>query len=164
MSWTNERIIALKNLWALGETASAISRFLGAVSRNAAIGKAQRLNLPPKPRRAAPPRRIKTTQAPTLPRPRASMQPRARDAKRPRLPTARPLRSPEPPPLTQAPEVPVTTLSLTTTHCRWPMGDPHSGQFFYCGRTAAPGKPYCPHHNSLAHNNRTRPTLNISGI
>ena len=44
MSWTDEKVAKLKELW--GTTpASKISEILGGVSRNAVIGKAHRLNL-----------------------------------------------------------------------------------------------------------------------
>jgi GcrA cell cycle regulator len=59
MSWTDERIERLKELWKKGMTASQIADELGAVSRNAVIGKAHRLGLqarpsPVKPNEPAP--------------------------------------------------------------------------------------------------------------
>ena len=45
MSWTNEKVNRLKELWGKGSTASQIAEILGGVSRNAVIGKAHRLNL-----------------------------------------------------------------------------------------------------------------------
>ena len=45
MSWTEEKVKKLKELWGKGNTASQISEILGGVSRNAVIGKAHRLNL-----------------------------------------------------------------------------------------------------------------------
>ncbi len=45
MSWTDEKVNKLKELWGKGQTASEISKILGGVSRNAVIGKAFRLNL-----------------------------------------------------------------------------------------------------------------------
>jgi GcrA cell cycle regulator len=49
MSWTDERIERLKELWTKGMTASQIADELGAVSRNAVIGKAHRLGLQSRP-------------------------------------------------------------------------------------------------------------------
>ena len=49
MSWTDERIERLKKMWAEGATASQIADELGAVSRNAVIGKAHRLGLDARP-------------------------------------------------------------------------------------------------------------------
>ena len=45
MSWTQEKVNKLKDLWGKGQTASQISEIIGGVSRNAVIGKAHRLNL-----------------------------------------------------------------------------------------------------------------------
>ena len=45
MSWTDEKVNKLKELWGRGQTASQIAQILGGVSRNAVIGKAHRLNL-----------------------------------------------------------------------------------------------------------------------
>ncbi len=49
MSWTDERIERLKELWTKGMTASQIADELGGVSRNAVIGKAHRLGLQSRP-------------------------------------------------------------------------------------------------------------------
>ena len=45
MSWTEEKVNKLKELWGKGKTASQIAEIIGGVSRNAVIGKAHRLNL-----------------------------------------------------------------------------------------------------------------------
>jgi GcrA cell cycle regulator len=49
MSWTDERIDRLKEMWSRGMTASQIADELGSVSRNAVIGKAHRLGLQSRP-------------------------------------------------------------------------------------------------------------------
>jgi GcrA cell cycle regulator len=59
LSWTDERIDRLRELWTQGKTASHIAEELGGVSRNAVIGKAHRLGLqsrpsPVKPNEPAP--------------------------------------------------------------------------------------------------------------
>ena len=45
MSWTDEKVNKLKELWGKGQTASQIAQIIGGISRNAVIGKAHRLNL-----------------------------------------------------------------------------------------------------------------------
>ena len=45
MSWTEEKVQKLKELWGKGNTASQIAEIIGGISRNAVIGKAHRLNL-----------------------------------------------------------------------------------------------------------------------
>ncbi len=45
MSWTEEKVNKLKELWGKGQSASQIAEIIGGLSRNAVIGKAHRLNL-----------------------------------------------------------------------------------------------------------------------
>ncbi len=45
MSWTEEKVNKLRELWGKGKTASQIAEIIGGISRNAVIGKAHRLNL-----------------------------------------------------------------------------------------------------------------------
>ena len=45
MSWTEDKVAKLKELWGSGNTASQIAEIIGGISRNAVIGKAHRLNL-----------------------------------------------------------------------------------------------------------------------
>lgn len=49
MSWTEERVALLRQLWGSGKSASEIAEMLGDVSRNAVIGKAHRLGLSGRP-------------------------------------------------------------------------------------------------------------------
>ena len=44
----------------------------------------------------------------------------------------------------------VTIIELKEAMCRWPLGDPASSEFRYCGSPAASG-PYCAYHGSLAY-------------
>ena len=44
----------------------------------------------------------------------------------------------------------VTIIELKEAMCRWPLGDPASSEFRYCGSHAASG-PYCAYHGSLAY-------------
>jgi GcrA cell cycle regulator len=79
LSWTDERIDRLKELWSQGRTASHIAEELGGVSRNAVIGKAHRLGLqsrpsPVKPNEPAPKAKAKPkdrTEALASPEPKA---------------------------------------------------------------------------------------------
>ena len=54
MSWTEEKVNKLKDLWGKGQTASQIAEIIGGVSRNAVIGKAHRLNLSAKIKTRSP--------------------------------------------------------------------------------------------------------------
>jgi GcrA cell cycle regulator len=109
MSWTDERIEQLKQMWQQGMTASQIADTLGGVSRNAVIGKAHRLGLQsrpspvkasePQPAAAPPPVAAKPAPAPA---PAAAPAPQAA-APEPKPVAAAPLPTPEPRP--DAPQV-----------------------------------------------------------
>ena len=60
MSWTEEKVNKLKELWGKGNTASQIAEIIGGVSRNAVIGKAHRLNLSSKIKTRSPIQNHKT--------------------------------------------------------------------------------------------------------
>jgi GcrA cell cycle regulator len=42
-------------------------------------------------------------------------------------------------------------LELTEATCRWPIGDPSSTEFFFCGGQSMAGLPYCPYHSRIAY-------------
>jgi len=73
MSWTDERIESLRNMWEKGLTASQIADELGGVSRNAVIGKAHRLGLKsrPSPVKATEKAKPVKVAAPAAPKPAA---------------------------------------------------------------------------------------------
>ena len=62
MSWTEEKVNKLKELW-VWNTASQIAEIIGGISRNAVIGKAHRLNLSAKIKQELLPQ-IKTLKIP----------------------------------------------------------------------------------------------------
>jgi len=96
MSWTDERIDQLKQMWERGMTASQIAEELGGVSRNAVIGKAHRLGL------QARPSPVKATDsAPkAAPQPRKAPQPAESAVQRPAV--AKPKEKPAPAPAAEA--------------------------------------------------------------
>ena len=64
----------------------------------------------------------------------------------------------EPPQPARAPEDVVVPMSLRVTivelresMCKWPLGDPSSSEFRYCGSPAHAGTPYCGYHGKLAY-------------
>ncbi|KTE22010.1 GcrA cell cycle regulator [Sphingopyxis sp. H050] len=70
MSWTDERIESLRNMWEKGLTASQIADELGGVSRNAVIGKAHRLGLKSRPSPVKATEKVaKPAKAPAAPKP-----------------------------------------------------------------------------------------------
>jgi GcrA cell cycle regulator len=44
----------------------------------------------------------------------------------------------------------ISLLELTERTCKWPIGDPTSDDFHFCGQPAHPGKPYCEAHVGIA--------------
>lgn len=145
--WTEDRVGALTKLWLEGQSASQIAKALGGgVTRNAVIGKVHRLGLSG---RAAPSQPARTTYRPTRPRaaapaPAQPSAPRRIEAAQPRpVVPARP----EP-----APELPgtATVMTLGAHMCKWPIGDPSSTEFSFCGRRASEGV-YCVEHARVAY-------------
>ena len=103
MSWTDERIERLTNMWEGGATASQIAEELGGVSRNAVIGKAHRLGLKARPSPVKP--NEKPEPAPRVAKPVVEAPPRAAPPSAPRAapPPAQPVAAA---PVTSIPAVP----------------------------------------------------------
>ena len=146
MGWTEERVEMLKKLWADGLSASQIAAELGGITRNAVIGKVHRLGLSG---------RAKSPSS-SSPRPR-----KARSTGMMRVPRSS-IRGntalaydymPEPEP--ELIEIPIeqrkNLLQLTEATCHWPVGDPGSPDFFFCGGEANEGSPYCNYHSRVAY-------------
>ena len=146
MSWTDERVELLKRLWSEGLSASQIAGRLGGVTRNAVIGKVHRLGLSGR----ATTSRVKSH------RPRKRLANAVKRPARPRFPTSgnpavRELYAGEPyVPVQEEIDIPEaqrkTVATLESCSCRWPVGDPQSSEFYFCGAKAVPGLPYCEHH------------------
>jgi GcrA cell cycle regulator len=157
MSWSEERIALLTELWAEGLSASKIAGRLGDISRNAVIGKVHRIGLPGR----------KTTSRKRKPRPpqaggRAISRPASPRSDQPVCSVLGPLAlkpnaqpTPSPKPLLQIVRQPnelpdaapgVKLLDLEENMCRWPKGDPKDSNFQFCGRRNAEGLSYCAHH------------------
>lgn len=145
MSWTDERVDSLKKLWLEGQSASQIAKFLGGVTRNAVIGKVHRLGLSGRAAPSQPARAV--FRAPRPVRPAASG---AAPARRPAEPRVLPVAPSPIPELAESPGE-ATVLTLGLHMCKWPIGDPASDTFTFCGRRAADEGPYCPHHAALAY-------------
>ncbi|MPL74126.1 GcrA cell cycle regulator [Rhodobacter sp. 140A] len=44
----------------------------------------------------------------------------------------------------------ISLMELTERTCKWPIGDPATDNFYFCGLPSQPGKPYCEAHVSVA--------------
>ncbi len=133
MAWTDDRVEMLKKLWAEGLSASQIARQLGDVTRNAVIGKVHRLGLSGR----GSPARSERPRAVTVPKP-----------------TVKPVFIK--PVLVQNPVVLengefATVMTLKENMCKWPIGDPSSPDFRFCGHRTSGSSPYCDAHARLAY-------------
>ncbi len=160
MSWTDERVEQLRQHWIEGKSASQIATLLGhGLTRNAVIGKVHRLGLsgrakspssaPPRAR-PAPPQQQARRPAP----PRAASIPQRIVHGATALAMAPIALAEAEPEAFESVVLPmslrVTIVELKEAMCRWPLGDPASPDFRYCGSPVA-GGPYCGHHARLAY-------------
>ena len=176
MSWTDERVEILKKMWGEGQSASQIAKELGGVTRNAVIGKVHRLGLSnragsagakaaakekapkaeakkPAPALAAKPQ-PKTESAAPPPQPKVA-------GRRAIIPAGQPL-PPQPSANEISPEAlakvnevekkskKIGLMELTERTCKWPVGDPATEDFWFCGLPVKAGKPYCEAHVAVA--------------
>jgi len=44
----------------------------------------------------------------------------------------------------------LSLMQLNERTCKWPVGDPATEDFWFCGLPAVPGKPYCDTHVAVA--------------
>jgi len=143
MGWTEERVSLLKKLWLEGLSASQIAKQLGGVTRNAVIGKVHRLGLSGRATPSSPPRPAFKTPRPPRPASGSSLVPRRALAHLPSTPQPQPAYYVEEPGS-------ATVLTLGAHMCKWPIGDPTSDNFTFCGRRIGEGS-YCAEHARLAY-------------
>ena len=176
MSWSDERVELLKKMWTEGQSASQIAKELGGVTRNAVIGKVHRLGLSnrnggggapaaetPAPETAQPAPRPAPKPAP---RPVEDAEPEpvqtvAQARAKAIIPAGRPLppqpsaNEIDPEALAKVSEIEkkakkLTLMELTERTCKWPVGDPATDDFWFCGLPVQTGKPYCEAHVGVA--------------
>ena len=177
MSWTDERVELLKKMWGEGQSASQIAKELGGVTRNAVIGKVHRLGLS---NRTAPPKAEETKEKPADPPKAKPLAKEPASKAEPAAPVKPAVQKDPPPvrtkpvitagqPLPPQPsqsEISEETranlaalekkakklslMQLTERTCKWPIGDPATEDFWFCGHPVQPGKPYCETHVGVA--------------
>ena len=134
MSWTEEKVTKLKELWGKGNTASQIAEIIGGISRNAVIGKAHRLNLSAK---------IKTRSATSSENfdnsrsgKNSQLVKKGRKSKFKSLIIEKDFE----------PENPKQLEELTDNDCKYPIGHPNEKNFYFCGRSSLKDFSYCKLH------------------
>jgi GcrA cell cycle regulator len=123
--WQPEEDELLRQLFRAGKTFGEMPPFFKGRSRNACLGRCQRLGL----ERVTPPRCHKRSVKVAAPKVRKPVVMLADPALSERVPT----------------------INLTDDHCRWPVGDPGEPDFAHCGRKPRPGSPYCETHHAVAY-------------
>lgn len=178
MSWTDERVEVLKKLWSDGLSASQIAAQLGGVSRNAVIGKVHRLKLSgrgktttaaPRSKKVAPAPVAVASSAPPRPTPPpvtatvAQVQTTIRATATKTVGAAALKMEFQAETLVAEPVIQaasdvvipisrrLTLLQLTERTCKWPVGDPLSEDFHFCGHESGESSPYCAYHAKLAY-------------
>ncbi|MCX5497764.1 GcrA cell cycle regulator [Kaistia dalseonensis] len=163
MTWTDERVELLKKLWIDGLSASQIATELGGVTRNAVIGKVHRLSLSGRAKPASTP--VARARKPSTTNGRSTATSRPATTIRPMVAgntalkpvgqlVAEPRRLPR---MSESDDVVVpislhaTILTLTEQTCKWPIGDPNTDGFHFCGCNSKIGVPYCDYHARIAY-------------
>ncbi|PDH60043.1 MAG: GcrA cell cycle regulator [Rhodobacteraceae bacterium MED-G07] len=180
MSWTDDRVEILKKLWVEGQSASQIAKELGGVTRNAVIGKVHRLGLSNRATSSSSSKsdtKSKTsvksmsdtkrvsnkTSASKVTSANSPSEPRSNvtSLRRQIIPAGQPL-PPQPSANEISPEAlarvseiekkakKISLLELTERTCKWPVGDPATEEFWFCGLPSQAGKPYCEAHVGVA--------------
>ncbi len=145
--WTPERVAELTRLFNEGVSFPQIADLM-ALTRNSVIGKCLRLGLS---RESLPQRRARAAKTGHLIR---KLRPRSDSTKNKTFNTiiAGPKYSDEPLPSTHESDLAIpkrrrkNIFTLTPTSCRFPIGDPCTPSFFFCGACKLPTLPYCAEH------------------
>ena len=163
MSWTEDRMQMLSELWTQGLSASQIASKLGGVTRNAVIGKAHRMGLQCRPspirtggsssrsRRRAADRRAASKVLATTVVGQGVFQDMPYD-------NPEEIEAISPPPVEvngHASRLEGARLGQAGA-CAWPIGDPGDDNFRFCDATSSPGRPYCSDHCDQAYINREK--------
>jgi len=133
MSWNETKVNKLKELWGNGNTASQIAEIIGGISRNAVIGKANRLNLSAK---------IKTRSVGSSHNYENSINDKDSTSKKNKKSRFKSLIIEK----DFEPENPKQLEELTDDLCKYPINHPNEKNFYFCGRGSLKDFSYCKLH------------------
>ena len=140
MSWNDDNVARLKELWDQGLPTAQIGKLIG-FTKNAVVGKAHRIGLE---RRPSPIRRT-------------SVKPDRKKARSPVMPklnfentlTEEKVYSPQI--RTFQPSVKNIFTASSKRGCEWPEGHPEESEFHFCNKERFEDKPYCLDHCTIAY-------------
>jgi GcrA cell cycle regulator len=130
--WTDERVEQVTALWAEGYSFLQISEKMNC-TRNQVAGKITRERLP----------------WPAVKQPKTM---------HPYTPRGRPAPRPKPVQVWSAPSLleihtgsrHLSLMDLEPHHCRWPIGDPRTADFYFCAADRLEDRSYCARHHNKA--------------
>ena len=149
-AWSEDELATLKRTREEGYTAGEMAAEIGTKSRNAVIGKLRRLKLPivsgerfgrtsQKPKRVAEGNPMRAERARHVKPPRPVYQPPlTRDFEVEPLAQVEDIFIPE--------DKRLNLMQLTEHTCKWPIGDPLTKDFYFCGQHSLETGPYCEFH------------------
>ncbi|MBY0310166.1 GcrA family cell cycle regulator [Patescibacteria group bacterium] len=152
MAWTTDEVVRLRTLWAEGHSTAEIGRRIG-YSKSAVTSKAKRIDLParPSPIIRDKPKALSTKRIATphnsryeVVAPACTLQPVVSLSvvfgRSDQLQGEAPLVGRQPQPLRSRP----------ASNCKWPIGQPGTRDFHFCGESPVEVKSYCKVHAALA--------------
>ena len=167
--WNTERVEQLKTMWSQGYSCGQIAKELSiglliALSRSAIAGRISRDGLPKRRlgvvSRATEKNKLKKIRA------LITLEKTERKFSRAKTPSIEELLSPEEILLRDLPpdvsEFAITLADLTSETCHFPMGEPKTPEFRYCGsKEIYHDSPYCKRHYTLCYRPVVRSTSSI---
>lgn len=140
MSWNDDNVSRLKELWDQGLPTAQIGKLLG-FTKNAVVGKAHRIGLERRPspirRTAAKPDR-KKARSPVMPKLAFESKEVEEKIYTPQITSF-------------IPNVKNIIISNSKRGCEWPEGHPDEPEFHFCNKIRFEDKPYCLDHCAVAY-------------